>query len=150
MYKKGVKMECEFPTINADPEEFRAIFESVKTIAVPGLSPKEEKDSNRVARYLQAQGYKIIPIYPKGDTILGEKVYRSLEEIEERVDMVNMFRKAEVADAIVDAIAKRDDVKVLWLQKGIVNNKAAKRAEEMGIKVVQNRCTMVEHRGLFS
>ena len=143
-------MECEFPTVNANPEEFREIFESVKTIAIPGLSPKEEKDSNRVARYLQAQGYKIIPIYPKGDMILGEKVYRSLDEIEERVDMVNMFRKAEVADAIVDAIAKRDDVKVLWLQKGIVNNAAAKRAEDMGITVVQNRCTMVEHRGLFS
>ncbi len=142
-------MECEFPTVNADPEAFREIFESVRTIAIPGLSPKEEKDSNRVARYLQAHGYKIIPIYPKEDTILGEKVYRSLDEIEERVDMVNMFRKAEVADAIVDAIARRDDVRVLWLQKGIVNNNAAKRAEEMGLTVVQNRCTMVEHRGLF-
>lgn len=141
-------MECEFPTVNADPEQFREIFESVKTIAIPGLSPKEEKDSHRVAKYLQEQGYKIIPIYPKGDTILGEKVYRSLEEVPEPVDMVDMFRKAEVADAIVDAIAKRGDVKVLWLQKGIVNNAAAKRAEEMGLTVVQNRCSMVEHRGL--
>ncbi len=143
-------MECEFPTVNTDPEEFKEIFESVKTIAIPGLSPNEEKDSHRVAKYLQAQGYKIIPIYPKGETILGEKVYRSLEEVEEQIDMVDMFRKASVADAIVDAIAKRGDVKVLWLQKGIVNNEAAKRAQEMGIKVVQNRCTMVEHRGLFS
>ncbi len=142
-------MECEFPTVNTDPEEFKEIFESVKTIAIPGLSPNEEKDSHRVAKYLQAQGYKIIPIYPKGETILGEKVYRSLEEVEEQIDMVDMFRKASVADAIVDAIAKRGDVKVLWLQKGIVNNEAAKRAQEMGIKVVQNRCTMVEHRGLF-
>jgi predicted CoA-binding protein len=142
-------MECEFPTVNANPEEFREIFESVKTIAIPGLSPKEEKDSHRVAKYLQAQGYKIIPIYPKEETILGEKVYRSLDEIEEQVDMVNMFRKPAVADAIVDAIAKRKDVKVFWMQKGIVNNAAAKRAEEMGIKVVQNRCTMVEHRGIF-
>ena len=142
-------MECEFPTVNANPDEFREIFENIKTIAIPGLSPKEEKDSHRVAKYLQAQGYKIIPIYPKEDTILGEKVYRSLEEIEERVDMVNMFRKPAVADAIVDAIGKRNDVRVLWLQKGIVNNAAAKRAEEMGITVVQNRCTMVEHRGIF-
>ncbi len=142
-------MECEFPTVNANPEEFREIFESVKTIAIPGLSPNEEKDSHRVAKYLQAQGYKIIPIYPKEETILGEKVYRSLDEIEEQVDMVNMFRKPAVADAIVDAIAKRSDVKVFWMQKGIVNNAAAKRAEEMGIKVVQNRCTMVEHRGIF-
>ena len=143
-------MECEFPTVNANPEEFREIFESVKTIAIPGLSPNPEKDSHRVAKYLQEQGYKIIPIYPKEETILGEKVYRSLEEVPEGVDMVDMFRKPEVADAIVDVIAKRNDIKVLWLQKGIVNNAAAKRAEEMGVKVVQNRCTMVEHRGIFS
>jgi len=142
-------MECEFPTVNANPDEFKAIFESVKTIAIPGLSPNEAKDSHRVAKYLQEQGYKIIPIYPKEETILGEKVYRSLEEVEEPIDMVDMFRKPAVADAIVDAIAKRGDVKVLWLQKGIVNNEAAARAEEMGIKVVQNRCTMVEHRGIF-
>ncbi len=142
-------MECEFPTVNANPDEFKAIFESVKTIAIPGLSPNEEKDSHRVARYLQEQGYKIIPIYPKEETILGEKVYRSLEEVEEQIDMVDMFRKPAVADAIVDAIAKRGDVKVLWLQKGIVNNVAAERAEAMGLTVVQNRCTMVEHRGIF-
>ncbi len=141
-------MECEFPTVNTNPDEFRAIFESVKSIAIPGLSPKEDKDSHKVAKYLQEQGYKIIPIYPKEETILGEKVYRSLSEVEERIDMVDMFRKPAVADAIVDAIAKRDDVKVLWMQKGIVNNSAAKRAEDLGIKVVQNRCTMVEHRGL--
>ncbi len=142
-------MECEFPTVNANPDEFKAIFESVKTIAIPGLSPNEEKDSHRVARYLQEQGYKIIPIYPKEETILGEKVYRSLEEVEEQIDMVDMFRKPAVADAIVDAIAKRGDVKVLWLQKGIVNNAAAERAEAMGLTVVQNRCTMVEHRGIY-
>jgi predicted CoA-binding protein len=141
-------MECEFPTVNTNPDEFREIFESVKVIAVPGLSPKEDKDSHRVAKYLQQKGYKIIPIYPKEETILGEKVYRSLDEIEEKIDMVNMFRKPAVADSIVDAIARRDDVKVLWLQKGIVNNSAAKRAEDLGLKVVQNRCTMVEHRGL--
>ncbi|HHD83752.1 MAG TPA: CoA-binding protein [Campylobacteraceae bacterium] len=142
-------MECEFPTVNANPEEFREIFESVKTIAIPGLSPNPEKDSHKVAKYLQEQGYKIIPIYPKEETILGEKVYRSLDEVPEGIDMVDMFRKPEVADAIVDAIARREDVKVLWLQKGIVNNAAAKRAEEMGLKVVQNRCSMVEHRGIY-
>ncbi len=143
-------MECDFPTINTDPNEFKEIFESVKTIAIPGLSPNQEKDSHKVAKYLQEKGYKIIPIYPKEDTILGEKVYRSLDEIEERIDMVNMFRKASVADILVETISKRDDVKVFWLQKGIVNNIAAKKASDMGIKVVQNRCTMVEHRSIFS
>ena len=141
-------MECEFPTVNENLDEIREIFKSVKTIAIPGLSPKEDKDSHRVAKYLQEQGYKIIPIYPKEDTILGEKVYRSLEEVTERVDMVDMFRKASVADAIVDVIEKRDDIKVLWLQKGIVNNSAAKRAKDLGLKVVQNRCTMVDHKSL--
>jgi predicted CoA-binding protein len=141
-------MECEFPTINENMGEIKKIFEDIKTIAVPGLSPDESKPSHRVAKYLQSQGFKIIPIYPKGDTILGERVYRSLAEIDVRVDMVDMFRKASVADMIVDVIEQRDDIKVLWLQKGIVNNSAAKRAKDLGIKVVQNRCTMVDHKAI--
>ncbi len=141
-------MECEFPTVNENMEEIKSIFENVKTIAIIGLSPNETKDSHKVAKYLQSAGYKIIPIYPKEDTILGEKVYRSLLEVEEEIDMVDVFRKPSAVDMIVDAIEKRKDVKVLWLQKGIVNNKAAKRAKEMGLKVVQNRCTMVDHKAL--
>ena len=143
-------MECEFPTVNENMDEIKEIFKSVKTIAIPGLSPNTAKDSHRVAKYLQEQGYKIIPIYPKEETILGEKVYRSLEEIKERVDMVDMFRKASVADGIVDVIKNRDDVKVLWLQKGIVNNKAAQKAKDLGLKVVQNRCSMVDHKVINS
>ena len=143
-------MECEFPTVNEKSDEIRKIFEEVKTIAVIGLSPKPEKDSHKVAKYLQSVGYKIIPVYPKEETILGEKVYRSLSEIPQKVDMVDMFRKPAIADLIVDEIVKRDDVKVLWLQKGIVNNEAAKRAKDMGLKVVQNKCSMVEHRTNFS
>ena len=141
-------MSCEIPTVNANKDEMKAIFAMVKTIAIPGLSPDESKPSHRVAKYLQSQGFKIIPIYPKEETILGEKVYRSLEEIEENIDMVDMFRKAEVADSIVDVLEKRDDVKVLWLQEGIVNNSAAQRAKDLGLKVVQSRCTMVEHKAL--
>ncbi len=143
-------MECEFPTVNENMDEIKEIFKNVKTIAIPGLSPKEDKDSHRVAKYLQEQGYKIIPIYPKEETILGEKVYRSLAEVTQRVDMVDMFRKAAVADEIVNVIEKRDDIKVLWLQQGIVNNSAAKRAKDLGLKVVQNRCTMVDHRVINS
>ncbi len=141
-------MSCEIPTVNANKDEMREIFEMVKTIAIPGLSPDESKPSHRVAKYLQAQGFKIIPIYPKEETILGEKVYRTLAEIEEQIDMVDMFRKAEVADSIVDVLEKREDVKVLWLQEGIVNNSAAQRAKDLGLKVVQSRCTMVEHKAL--
>jgi len=143
-------MECEFPTVNEKSDEIRKIFEKVKTIAVIGLSPKPEKDSHQVAKYLQSVGYKIIPVYPKEEKILGEKVYRSLSEIPHGVDMVDMFRKPAIADTIVDEIAKRNDVKVLWLQKGIVNNNAAQKAKDLGLKVVQNKCSMVEHRINFS
>ena len=142
-------MECEFPTVNSNMDEVKKIFDSVKTIAVLGLSPNETKDSYRVAAYLQAQGYKIIPIYPKEETILGEKVYRSLADIPDKVDMVDIFRKPAALDAIADACIARGDVKVFWAQKGIVNNEAAKKAEDAGMKVVQNQCSMVDHRNLY-
>jgi len=102
-----------------------------------------------VGRYLQSVGYKIIPIYPKEDFILGEKVYRSLSEVPDRVDMVDMFRKPAIADSLLDEVLKRDDIKVFWLQLGIVNNEACERAKESGLKVVQNKCSKVEHQRLM-
>lgn len=141
-------MECEFPSVNSNKEEIKNIFDSVKTIAVLGLSPDESKDSHMVAKYLQNYGYKIIPVYPKEETILGEKVYRSLLEIPFDVDMVNIFRKPAALDPIADACIKKGNVKVFWAQKGIVNNAAAQKAENAGMKVVQNFCSMVEHRSL--
>ena len=141
-------MECEFPTINADAQEIKKIFEEVETIAVIGLSPDPTKDSHRVAKYLQQAGYKIIPVYPKEETILGEKVYRSLKEIPGSVDMVDIFRKPAAVGPIVEACKERGDVKVVWLQAGIVNNEAAETAKEAGMQVVQSRCAMVDHRNL--
>ena len=141
-------MECEFPSVNSNQKEIEEIFNSVKTIAVLGLSPDTSKASNRVAAYLQKAGYKIVPVYPKEDTILGEKVYRSLAEIPFAVDMVNIFRKPNALDAVADACIARGDVKVFWAQLGIVNNAAAKKAEDAGMKVVQNYCSMVEHRAI--
>ena len=143
-------MECEFPAKNANDDQMKAILESVKTIAVLGLSPDESKDSNKVARYLQSHGYKIIPVYPKADEpILGEKVYTSLAEIPDQVDMIDIFRKPSALSAIADAAIARGDVKVFWSQKGIVNNAAAETAEAAGLEVVQNHCSMVEHRKLL-
>ena len=141
-------MECEFPTVNSNKQELQEIFNSVKTIAVVGLSPDEEKDSHRVAKYLKEQGFKIVPIYPKEDEILGEKVYRSLAEIPFAVDMVDIFRKPKVLDEVADACIERGDVKVFWSQKGIVNNKAANKAKNAGMRVVQSMCSMVEHKHL--
>ncbi len=139
-------MECEFPTVNANNEEIKAIFTQIKTIAVLGLSPDSTKDSYRVAEYLKNAGYTIIPVYPKEEMILGEKVYRSLEEIPFAVDMVNIFRKPDALNAVADACIVRGDVKVFWAQKGIVNNEAAAKARDAGMQVVQNHCSMVEHR----
>ena len=142
-------MECKMPLVNSNPEEMKEIFESVKTIAILGLSPDESKASNMVARYLQNAGYKIVPVYPKEDTILGEKVYRSLKEIPFKIDMVDIFRKPAAFDALADACIERGDIDVFWGQLGLVNNDAAQKAKDAGMKVVQNYCTKLEHKALM-
>lgn len=141
-------MECECPTVNASSDEIKSILSDVKTIAVLGLSPDSSKDSSRVAEYLKSVGYTIIPVYPKEETILGEKVYRTLIDIPCVVDMVNIFRKPDALHAIADACIVRGDIKVFWAQKGIVNNEAAEKAIRNGMRVVQNHCSMVEHRNI--
>lgn len=141
-------MECECPTVNASSDEIKSILSDVKTIAVLGLSPDSSKDSYRVAEYLKSVGYTIIPVYPKEETILGEKVYRTLIDIPCVVDMVNIFRKPDALHAIADACIVRGDIKVFWAQKGIVNNEAAEKAVRNGMRVVQNHCSMVEHRNI--
>ena len=141
-------MECEFPSVNSNKQEIKEIFDETKTIAVLGLSPDATKASHRVAKYLQEQGFKIVPVYPKEETILGEKVYRSLGEIPFAVDMVDIFRKPAALNAIAEACIARGDVKVFWAQQGIVNNAAAQCAKDAGMKAVQNMCTMVEHKAL--
>ena len=141
-------MECEVPTVNANKDEIKAIFENTKTIAVIGLSPDESKDSHKVAKYLKEAGFTIVPVYPKEEEILGEKVYRSLKEIPFKVDMVDIFRKPAVVMDVVKASIERGDVDTVWAQKGIVNNEAAELAKANGMNAVQNLCTMVEHRSL--
>jgi len=141
-------MACEFPSENITIGELRDILEESKTVAIVGLSPKPEKDSNRVAKYLQQNGYKIYPIYPKEETILGEKVYRSLSEIEDDIDIVNIFRKPEIVASVVDEAIEKKNIKTIWTQLGIVNNEAIKRAKDAGFKTVQNHCTKIEHQKL--
>ena len=143
-------MECEFPTVNSSSDDIKHIFKTVKTSAVVGLSHDPSKDSNHVAEYLQKSGYKIIPIYPKDELILGEQSYPSLADVPAsiQIDMVDIFRKPEALDAIADACIARGGIQVFWAQKGIVNNAAAERARAAGMTVVQNKCTMVEHRML--
>ena len=142
-------MECEMPTVNSNSQEVKEYLEKYKNIAIVGASPNPQKDSNRVTKYMIEAGYNVFPIYPKEDTILGQKVYRSLKEIPHKVDIVVVFRKPNAVDAIADACIERGDVNLLWTQLGIVNNAAAQKAKDNGIDVVQNLCIKIEHKKHF-
>lgn len=131
-----------------DDTRIREILENSKTIAVVGLSPKPERDSYEVARYLQEAGYKIIPVNPRSDEILGEKAYPDLASIPESIDMVDIFRRSEHVSPIVDE-AITVGAKTVWMQIGVVNEEAAGKATAAGLNVVMDRCTMREHKRLF-
>jgi predicted CoA-binding protein len=134
--------------ISAD-DELRRILREARTIAVVGLSADLEKPSHEVAAYLQAQGYRIIPVNPRGGVILGETVYANLRAVPEPVDLVDVFRPAEACLEVArEAVAVR--AKVLWLQLGIVNDEAAALARAAGLAVVMDRCTLREHRRLLA
>ena len=130
-------------------EEIKDILSAYKTVAVVGISPKEDRPSYRVASYLKSKGYRIIPIRPDGDMIIGEKVYHSLQEIpkEIEVDVVDIFRKSEDVPPIVEEAIQRR-AKVVWMQEGIVNVESAAKAERAGLKVVMDRCIKKEHQRL--
>jgi len=125
------------------------ILESHKVIAMVGLSQKEDRPSNIVARYLMARGYTVIPVNPGQSEILGQRCYASLKEIPVKVDMVDVFRKsADVPPFADDAIAI--GAKSLWLQIGIINEDAAEKAAAAGLDVVMDRCPKIEYARLFS
>jgi predicted CoA-binding protein len=127
-----------------DTEKLRRILTTVKTIAVVGLSAQWHRPSYFAAKYLQDHGYRVIPVNPMYDEVLGEKCYKSLRDIPGRVDMVDCFRKsAEIPAIAEDAIAM--GAKVLWMQLGVENPQARRRAEEAGLEVVENRCVKIEH-----
>ena len=117
-----------------------------------GLSRNPAKASYRVAQYLQSVGYRIIPVNPFVDEVLGEKSYKSLLDVPETIEIVDIFRPSEDVPAIVEEAIKLKNrlgtPKVIWMQLGIVNEEAARRAKEAGFTVVMDRCMMVEHRRL--
>ena len=131
-----------------EPEVIKHMF-AAKTIAVVGLSDNPAKASYGVSRYMQAQGYRIIPINPAVESVLGEKSYASLAEacsaLPEKPDVVNVFRLPQFIPAIVDEMISLG-LKNLWVQLGIVNEEAAAKAEAAGINVVMDRCIMVDHQ----
>ncbi len=127
-----------------DDNIIRHLLINARTIAVVGLSPKPERDSNMVAKYLKDHGYRIIPVRPAQKEILGEKAYSSLDDIDESMDIVNVFRNpAQIMPHVHEAL--RVKPKLFWMQLGIENQKAAELLTKAGIDVVMNKCIMVEH-----
>jgi len=120
------------------------------TVAVVGISPKEDRPSYVVASYLKSKGYRIIPVRPDGDEILGEKVYHSLSDIpkEIRVDVVDIFRKSEDVPPVVEEAIQRG-AKVVWMQEGVIHKEAGEKAEKAGLKVIMDRCIKKEHQRLL-
>jgi len=131
-------------------EELKETLCNCKTIAVVGISPKEDRPSYIVASYLKSKGYRIIPVRPDGELILGEQVYRSLLEIPKEigVGIVDIFRKSEDVPPIVEESIQRG-AKVVWMQEGVIHKEAGEKAEKAGLKVVMDRCLKKEHQRLF-
>jgi predicted CoA-binding protein len=136
---------------NPSMAEIHDLLAEARAIAVIGLSPKPERDSHRVAAYLKRRGYQIIPVNPGHPRLLDEACYPRLSAIpaEQPVDIVDLFRRSELVGPHVDEAIARGGVKLIWMQFGIVDEAAARRAEAAGIRVVMNRCLMVDHAGLF-
>ena len=123
------------------------ILKSSRTIAVVGLSSNPMRPSNGVAAYLQRAGYRVIPVNPNESEVLGEKCYARLEDVPEKIDVVDIFRRPECVPEIVES-AIRVGAHTIWMQEGVVNHEAAERARAAGLEVVMDRCTLKEHRKL--
>jgi uncharacterized protein len=132
---------------DVDPEEIRDILHSTRTIAVVGLSDRPDRPSHGVAAYLKAHGYRIIPVNPGVREVLGEKAYARLEDVPEKIDVVDVFRRPEHVPEIVDS-AIAVGAKVVWLQDGIVHEAAAAKARAAGLRVVMDRCMLRDHHRL--
>ena len=127
----------------------REILE-LKTITVVGCSSTPGKDAHEIPKYLQQQGYEIMPVNPSRDEVLGQSAYDSLAKVKEAIDIVDVFRPSAEVAGIVDEALSRADVKVIWLQLGIHDDEAVARAEVAGLRVVQDRCMKPEHRRLIA
>lgn len=140
--------ECKLPENPASDEQVKSVLEKSKTVAVVGMSDKEERDSHKVAKYLKEHGYKVIPVNPKCKEILGETCYPDLKGVPGHVDVVDIFRNIEAIPAIVDeAIAV--GAGSVWMQLGLTHEEAAEKARCAGISVIMNKCMKIEHARLM-
>jgi predicted CoA-binding protein len=122
----------------------KEILETYKTIAVVGLSSSPYRASNGVSRFMQNNGYRIIPVNPNETEVLGEKAYASLDDVPEPIEIVDIFRRSEFVPDIVEA-AIRKHAKVVWMQESVIHEAAAERARQAGLEVVMDRCILKEH-----
>ncbi|MCX5814517.1 MAG: CoA-binding protein [Proteobacteria bacterium] len=135
--------------MNAEDAKKKELLSSSKVIAIVGLSPKEDKPSNTVAKYLRDAGYRVIPVNPGYDEILGEKCYQALSDIPEKVDIVDIFMRADsVMPVVEEAVAIKSGC--IWLQLGIANEEAKKTAENHGVTFFMDVCIKKEHERLFT
>lgn len=133
-----------------DEQQLIEVLRDSKTIAVIGIKQDESEDAHRVPRYMQAAGYRIIPVNPKIEHILGETAYARLSDVEEPIDLVNLFRAPEnIPEHVREILALPHRPKAVWMQLGIYHGIAAAKLRAAGITVIQDRCIMVEHRRLF-
>jgi len=134
------------PLSQTDP--IATVLENAKTIAVVGLSDDPMRPSHGVSAYMQSHGYRIIPVNPQIGECLGEKAYPTLLEVPEKIDIVNIFRRPELVEEVVDQ-AIQLKVPAIWMQQDVIHEKAAQKARKAGIFVVMDRCILVEHRARF-
>ncbi len=133
---------------NPSDQTIREVLSVPHTIAVVGCSPNPERDSHRIARLLQGKGHRVIPVNPGHREILGEPCYRSLQDIPEPIDFVDIFRRSEHVAPIVDE-AIEVGAKIVWMQLGVIDEVAAAKAQQAGLLVVMDRCPAIEYRRLF-
>lgn len=135
--------------MNVDQAGIRKILEDYKRITVLGLSPDPSKPSHQIPLYMKSNGYDVVGVYPKETEIAGMKIYQQLKDVPlEHRRLVDVFRRSDRIPEVVDEVLSVGGVEVLWLQLGIENAEAEKRAEAAGLRVVSNRCLLVEHRKL--
>ena len=127
------------------PDPIADLLQRAKTIAVVGLSSNPLRPSHGVTAYMQSHGYRIIPVNPRIEESLGEKAYATLSDVPEKIDIVNIFRRSEFVEVIVDE-AIRLKVPAIWMQEDVIHEKAAEKARQAGIFVVMDRCILKEHR----
>jgi uncharacterized protein len=134
-------------SVKSDP--IHQVLQQAKTIAVVGLSDNPLRPSHGVAAYLQSQGYRIIPVNPHIREALGEKAYASLLDVPEKIDIVDVFRRPEFVEEVVDQ-AIQLKIPAVWMQEEVIHERAAEKARKAGIFVVMDRCILLEHRARFA